>query len=929
MLSVMAGAVRAYGAWGAETGPVSLAGQWQFRLDLKREGVAGEWFKTSLPDSIELPGSTEQRGFGVKATAPTVGKLTRVIRYEGPAWYQREITVPAAWRGKWIELFLERCHWETTAWVDGQKVGMQNSLCAPHVHDLGILPPGKHNLTLCVDNTYKLDIGSWGHSITEETQGNWNGIIGCIELRATDPVWIRGVQVYPNKLLVDVGNRTGGPIEVAIQGGKFTIADGGAEVAVPFTERQAPWDEFTPRMQKLRAKLEAGKFSDTKTVTYGLPQLSIKDRQFILNGRPVLMRGAVDECVYPLTGYPPMDKAAWLRVLKICQSYGFNFMRFHSWCPPEAAFEAADELGFLYQVELPLWVGGANGFGKVPVRDQFIRDELIRILDTYGNHPSLAFMAMGNESGGSLDTLVKAGRERDTRRLYRCENGASPAQGDFYEVGQRGVFGPRTDWDRWTAEKGWIAGNESANHSTGAMVPAFAHEVGQWAMYPDFKEIGKFTGTLRAYNYEGYRKSLEAHGMLDQADAFFKASGALSVLLYKDEIEGSMRSWPYGGFQILDARDYPGQGTALVGWLDAFWDSKGLITPGAFRRFCAPTVCLLRMKKRIWAMDETFTAYAQLAHYGLKDVEAAPEWSITDAGGKELVHGELPSKKIPTGRVSQLGEISVPFGAITVPARLMVSVKAAGTSNSWNIWVYPAQQPEPPKNVIISHSFDDATRRALAGGARVVLFSSPKEGVVPRVAFGGPDSMCKFAPVRPGANAVPGAFLPTFWNLRLFNQTGTLGILCDPVHPALAAFPTESHSDWQWADLLGRFSAADSFRVAGAGEGYSNQLDKAAGDVRDRSKAIILDETPTDFRPIVQVIDNYERNSKLGTIFETRVGAGKMLVCAMDLETDAGNRPAARQLKRSLLDYAAGDKFVPTHELSLALLSRLLAPASM
>ena len=362
-----------------------------------------------------------------------------------------------------------------------------------------------------------------------------------------------------------------------------------------------------------------------------------------------------------------------------------------------------------------------------------------------------------------------------------------------------------------------------------------------------------------------------------------------------------------------------------MGWLDAFWDSKGLIKPETFRRSCASTVCLLRMPKRVLSTRDTFTAYAELAHYGAKDTEARPKWRVADANGKEIAHGEWPSQKIKTGRVSELGKIEIPLNTIVAPARLVVTLKAAGTENSWNIWVYPAQQPEPPKNVRVAFTFDDATRKALAEGERVVLFSSPKEGViVARPAFYGPDSLRQFMPVQPGSNAIPGAFTPAFWNMRLFHQTGTLGLLCDPAHPALAKFPTENHSDWQWADLVGRFSAGDSFRTALAGEGYSADVSTRAGDVKDRSKAIILDETPTDFRPILQVIDNYERNSKLGTIFETRVGPGKLLVCAMDLETDATNRPAALQLKRSLLDYAAGAKFTPTHELPMELLVRLL-----
>ena len=394
----------------APVSAISLAGNWRFALDAKSVGTTDAWFLKNLADSIELPGSCEQRGYGTKPNEPETRRLTHVLKYVGPAWYQRDIEVPQDWSGKRVELFLERCHWETTVWLDGRNIGMLNSLSVPHIHELGRLSPGKHTLTICVDNTYKIPIGTWAHAITEDTQGNWNGIIGRIELRATDPVWLRAVQVYPTKLLASVGNETGEPVEVEIQAQKFLVPAGGGEFTLPFTPAKNDWNEFTPTLHSLKVTLKAGALGDTKTVTYGVRDLTTKDKQFLLNGHPVLLRGPVDECVYPLTGYPPMDKEGWLRVLRICQSYGFNFMRFHSWCPPEAAFAAGDEVGFMFQVELPLWTMDAPHFGQDPTRDQFIADELKRILDTYGNHPSFALMAMGNESRGSLSTLVAAGR---------------------------------------------------------------------------------------------------------------------------------------------------------------------------------------------------------------------------------------------------------------------------------------------------------------------------------------------------------------------------------------------------------------------------------------------------------------------------------------------------------------------------------------
>ena len=915
----------AHAASAAPASVISLAGAWRFALDPKNEGVAGDWFAKTLPDPIELPGSCEQRGYGTKPDQPETRRLTHVLKYVGPAWYQRDIVVPENWSGKRVELFLERCHWETTVWLDGRKIGRLNSLSAPHIHELGRLRPGKHALTICVDNTYKIPIGTWAHAITEDTQGNWNGIIGRIELRATDPVWLRAVQVYPTNLLVSVGNETGHPITAEIQARKFSVPTGGGEFALPFIPKKGDWNEFTPTLHTVKVTLQAGAFGDSKIVTYGVRDLATKDKQFTVNGHPVLLRGPVDECVYPLTGYPPMDKAGWLRVLRICQSYGFNFMRFHSWCPPEAAFAAGDELGFIFQVELPLWTMGAPHFGTDSTRDQFIADELKRILDTYGNHPSFGLMAMGNESSGALDTLVTAGRAHDSRHLYRCENGDDAAHGDYIETGLRGVLGPRTDWDRWSVAAGWIAGNEATNQYTGGALPTLTHEIGQWEMYPNLADEKKFTGTLREYNFDRYRQSLAEHHLLDEAKVFAEASCKFSVLLYKEEIEACERTWPFGGFEVLEARDYLGQGTTIVGWLDAFWDSKGLITPAAFREFCGPTVCLLRMPGRIYTTADHFKADAELSYYGLNHQEAKPEWSIADPDGQVIAQGKLPPVKLVAGRVNPLGKINADLSKVTAPAKLVVTLSAAGTANRWNIWVYPATQPPPPANVLIAHEYDQTARDALASGQRVLLFSSPKEGVIhPKRVMYGPESCRALPPVQPGTNALPGSFMPCFWNLLLFNQIGTLGILCDPKHPALAEFPTDNHSDWQWADLLGNFTAAQSFAGAGAPGPVFEAMARAGGEVANRSKAIILNETPADFRPIVQVIDNQERNAKLGVLFETRVGPGKLLVCALDLDTDLAQRPAARQLRRSLLDYAAGNQFAPEYALAPDLLLKLL-----
>ena len=110
-------------------------------------------------------------------------------------------------------------------------------------------------------------------------------------------------------------------------------------------------------------------------------------------------------------------------------------------------------------------------------------------------------------------------------------------------------------------------------------MPAVVHEMGQWCVYPNFDEVRKYTGPLKPKNFDIFHDSLAEHGMLDQWRDFLRASGKLQALCYKEEIEAALRTPGIGGFELLDLHDFPGQGTALVGVLDPFWESKGYITP--------------------------------------------------------------------------------------------------------------------------------------------------------------------------------------------------------------------------------------------------------------------------------------------------------------------------------------------------------------
>lgn len=892
----------------AET--ISLAGVWRFALDRDDRGVGERWFERDLEERIDLPGALQNQGFGDPIRIDTkwtgdVGvdrwlKDERYAKYRepgnikvpfflqperhyvGPAWYQRDIEIPEEWRGRRVVLFLERAHWETRAWIDGREIGRRDSLSTPHVYDLGAsLAPGRHSLAIRVDNRIVVEVGTWSHSVSDHTQGNWNGIVGRIELNATSPVWIDDARAFPDirtrsaRVAVRIGNVTGragagrlivGPAEVPV---RWDAAGGSAEVEVALGASARLWDEFDPALQRLEVVLTGDGAEDRKSLSFGLREIAARGREFLLNGRPVFFRGTLECCVFPKTGYPPTDVDSWKRVIGVCRAHGLNHIRFHSWCPPEAAFAAADELGFYYQVECGVWTN--PGAGR-PI-DRWIEEESERIVAAYGNHPSFVLLTHGNEPRGPghkayLAKWVDGWKRKDPRRLVTSGSAYPQLPENQYHV-YYACRGPH----------GWL-GKDYRKDLEKMDAPVIVHEMGQWCVYPNFDEIPKYTGPLKPKNFEIFRDSLEAAGMLGLARDFLMASGRLQVLCYKEEIEAALRTPGIGGFQLLDLHDFPGQGTALVGVLDPFWDSKGYVTAEEFRRFSGPTVPLARLMKRTWTSAETLTAAVEIAHFGADPLEGAvPRWRMVDRVGREVAAGSLPARTIPVGAGTQLGEIRVGLAALAAPAAYRLSVGIDGTTieNDWDVWVYPAPRPGDPPGVEVLRDLDDEALARIEAGGRAVLIAT-------RLSPGNP----------------PLGFEPIFWNRYMFNTQGrqTLGILPDPKHPALRAFPTESFQDWQWSEI-----------VTGA-------------------RAVVVDGLPRELRPIVRVIDDWNTNRRLALIFECRVGKGALLVCTADLEAGLEGRPAAAALRASILRYAAGPGFHPEVEVNGEDLARALFRSS-
>jgi hypothetical protein len=914
----------------------SLAGEWRFALDRDHRGVAEHWFERVLPERIKLPGTLAAQGIGDAVTPGTKwvgGIIDRSYftapefepyrqpgnikvpfwlqpekYYAGAAWFQREVEIPSDWSGRRIELTLERPHWQTRVWLDGRQIGTRDSLSTPHVYDLGAaVAMGRHQLSIRVDNSVIVDIGENSHSISDHTQGNWNGLVGRIELAAMAPRWIEELQVYPRvatRSVVVKGRMGGGlgvPRETAVAiavepfnpTGRATVpasrattkADGTFETEVMLGADARQWDEFSPALYRLTATPASG---EARSTVFGLREIKADGTQFVLNGRRIFFRGTLECAIFPKTGHPPTDVAEWRRILGVARAHGLNLLRFHSWCPPEAAFVAADEMGMYFHVEAAAWPNHSTTLGDGQPVDLWLEEETTRILRVYGNHPSFVLMASTNEPGGKqanayLGVWVTRHRDADPRRLFTSGAGWPELAENQFHVSPK----PRIH--------SWGAGLKSRINAqppetrtdyrtfiAARSVPVISHEIGQWCVYPNFAEMPKYTGYLRPRNFEIFRDSLAAHGMSDQAHAFLLASGKLQALCYKEDIESALRTPGMGGFELLDLHDFPGQGTALVGVLDPFWEEKGYISPAEYSRFCNATVPLARLDRRVFIVNEKLEAELEVAHYGPAAVpNAVVHWRLLADDGRAAAAGRLAPVSLPTGALTVVGRLGLALATVPAPARykLVIGIEGMPCENDWDVWVYPsAVDGTSPRGVMLATALDGPALAALEQGGTVML-------TIPA------------GRVRGDARGdVALGFSSIFWNTAWTKRQAphTLGILCDPKHPALAAFPTDYHSNWQWWYL-----------IQGAG-------------------AMILDGLPRDLRPIVQVVDDWVTNRKLGLIFEARVGRGKVLVCSIDLASD--QNPVSRQMRASLFRYVASPQFVPRVSLAAEQVRSLSKP---
>lgn len=894
------------------TSDIPLSGEWKFRIDSLSIGENEHWENDKFSQSITLPGSTDNVGIG--NTYPIFksilgcdrfidypknadfGMLTRKHKYIGRVWYQKEIVISPEEEG-FYTLFLERVMWRSKVWVDGIMTGDAiDFLSSPHMHYIGRLEVGKHLITIMVDNSEIYPIGTLGHSYCPHMQTQWNGIVGNIVLNKLHDVNIKNINVYPS-----FKNKN---IHVVIDISKLDSSVNNAQLFLSIKDKQTneyvysdnyqvdlsgkdkllydivlnnpkTWDEFEPNLYQLETRLSANNSIDKETIVFGFRDLEVKDKHFTVNGKKIIYRNSHEGMCFPITGYPDMHVDYWKNIWKLYKEHGFNAVRFHSSCPPEAAFIAADELGLYIQVEFfwkDGWMGWKDLIGQKNNKlNKFVYDEVKEALNNYGNHPSMMLVSFGNELGGDFEWMgerLKELKELDPRHLY-----AAGIAHDITDYDDFVEYGGKNQAQKFVGTN-W---NYSDNYNVSSahnyddkfrrkLLPEFTHETGQYIVHPLWSEIEKYNGVLEPLNLKYYKSLAQKNGIAALDYELQKASGQINKNLYKAEIEATLRTPESAGYSLLSMVDYPGQGEALVGWVDPFYDNKNFMTPEEFVMFGNHTVPLLLFDKYVWEDGEMFSAEIEVANYGRESLKYKKVcYKISADNGKLMDSGNFSVEDIPQGKLSKIGRFNLKLNSGEYGNKIDIEVKISGTSyrNKWSVWVFPKErQPDYSSDIVQTSSLDIAIDELRKG--KKVLLVADKLGN--------------------RQNRIYSAFNPVFWSATWFTgqDTDVSGAYIRNNHPALSLFPTEDVMDWQWEDIC-RYS-----------------------------RGFILNNLPKDYYPIVQPVNDFHHGNKLGTVFELKTSeGGKLMVCGYNLTDSLDLRLATRQLKQSLLKYMSSNEFNP------------------
>jgi len=892
---------------------------------MKNINLHGEWtanVEGFSPKTVNLPGTLDEFGIGVpdkvsKQWHPDVAignaaelineekiltRLTRAYTYEGAAYFSRIIKLDDVGTQR-IFLDVERSR-ELSLKINGRNVitTTPRTLSTPTAYEITkAVQKGDNEIILCCDNSYpnfpRTSIIN-SSAATDETQTNWNGILGCLQLRYERRNFISAVRIYPIKntanIEIDFDCMDEKPCVLTLYCDAFsekhmtvvcTHDIGKTTLCLPsvkLSRTAARWDEGTGVLHELT--IMAPEF-DPVSASFGIRDFSSKNGRLALNNRVIFLRCETNCAVFPKTGYAPMDVPSWVTILKTYAAYGVNCVRFHSYCPPRAAFIAADQLGMMLAPELSQW----NVINALEDDDAwtYYQAELRLLLNTYANHPSFVMLTLGNElhSGAlgykRMQQLVRYAQEKDPTRLHAIGSnnfiGATGADyvsdfytaSAFYDIPLRGTSSMMTGYINESFPILHKTYNNELRHIREECdKPVFSFEVGQYAVLPDFEEWTHHDGVTIPDNYMHIKEKVAKHGFADDWAMRVAASGMLANIAYREEIEAVLRTEGLSGTSLLALQDFPGQGTALIGMLNAHLEPKpyAFASPERFKRFFNDVVLLARFNKYTYRNAEALNIEIQLANYGKKSIKEPLRLRLMHKNNK-LHELTLPEGNYPCGKLNDVYRYRFALNDITAAAQLDLTLWLGNTCNSYSLWVYPDAPLTVPNNVTIASTVQDAITALHAGQQDAITALHAGQHVLLS-----PEATETHFP-----HSIKTHFTTDFWSVGTFpEQSGFMGLMMDDTHPLFKDFPTEFHSNWQWWHMC-------------------------------QGRAVIL---PYGEQPLITALDAYARMRNMGMLMEYRIGNAKLIISGMGL-MEKQSQPEVRALTQSIVNYMGSSDFEP------------------
>lgn len=757
---------------------------------MRRIELSGEWHirdnnnEYSIP--IKLPATTEMAKIpinGINYDCETT-HLRRLYPVNQNLYYRKYIEVDNYFAKKPLELNLERTKY-TKVYIDGEFVSYSHDTVTMQHHKIKMLSKGRHEIIIAVDNNLIkhedfdrafLD----GHQYSEHTQTNWNGILGemyiCVdkERKEEDIVLKDNIKVIGNKI----------------------------------------YD----------------------------------------NGERINLRGNVDCCMFPRTGACPFTKEEWITIFQKYKEYGLNHCRFHSWCPPKSAFVAADELDIYLQVEMSafaLTLSEKDNEERNKIIYNYFYNNGVKILKEYGNHKSFVIFAIGNELNGDESVFNKLVSElKKIRNDILITSGAN----NFLEQ-------PKTleNDDVWITMKTALGANIRGSYSHGDLPlgrlqtkerlstnwnydkaakvskkPLISHEVGQYQVSPNLSDEDKYIGITVNDILKDYGAKLLDRGRYERWEDYFVNSGKLVKFLYKNEIEALLRSDNISGFQLLGLNDFQGQGMALVGVLNSFYENKGIISQKEWREFCNDTVILLKFNSYVYEKNDIIDITVMLYNYSNKDytnekmiVTLEYENNIIAENVLEIVDGSRGLKSV--------GEVTFDTAdyEYLTPVKLKLSARVNDITNHYDIYVMPNEIAKNPQNVRMIYKLTDDDMKFIKNGGKVIHIDDSE---------------------------IECMFTTDFWCYDMFKKAcesagkkvapGTMGLFINKQHKALEQFAKNTYADASWQQIM------------------------------VNSKVLNVNDKKCD--NIIEVIDNFNRSDNLSLMYEQKIGKGILITTGCD-----------------------------------------------